>query len=121
LDKLGITYPQYLVLMVLWEHGPRTVNEISAKLILNTNTLTPLLKRMMNQGIINRRRSVEDERKVIVELTDKGIKMEHQAAAIPERLVSGVISKGLGVDDIIDLRNKLNTVIEYLSQKGTKI
>lgn len=116
LDKLGITYPQYLVLIVLWEYGPLTVNEISVKLILNTNTLTPLLKRMMNQGIITRQRSEEDERKVIVELTEKGIKMEHQAAAIPEKLVSGVISEGLGVDDIVDLRNKLNTVINYLSR-----
>jgi DNA-binding MarR family transcriptional regulator len=121
LDKLGITYPQYLVLMVLWEHGPRTVNEISSRLILNTNTLTPLLKRMMSQGIITRRRSEKDERKVIVELTDKGAEMEHEAAAIPQKLASGVMSEGLGMEDIIDLRNKLNTVIDYLSNKGNKI
>jgi hypothetical protein len=57
LDKLGITYPQYLVLMVLWETNHVSVNEISQKLILNTNTVTPLLKRMESQGIINRQRS----------------------------------------------------------------
>lgn len=121
LDKLGITYPQYLVLMVLWEYGTLTVNEISAKLILNTNTLTPLLKRMMNQGIITRRRSEKDERKVIVELTEKGANMEHEAADIPEKLVSGVMSEGLDLEDIIDLRNKLNSVINYLSNKGRTI
>jgi DNA-binding MarR family transcriptional regulator len=121
LDKLGITYPQYLVMMVLWEYGPQTVNEISTRLILNTNTLTPLLKRMMTQGIITRRRSEEDERKVIVELTEQGAEMEHEAAAIPGKLMSGVISEGLGVEDIIDLRNKLNTVIDYLSNKENAI
>ncbi|WP_291859085.1 MarR family transcriptional regulator [Marinilabilia sp.] len=117
LDGLKITYPQYLVLMVLWEHGFMTVKEISAKLILKTNTLTPLLKRMMNQGILTRRRSDEDERNVIVELTKKGVQMQHEAAAIPEKLVKGLLSERLEVEDIIDLRNKLNTIIDYLSQK----
>jgi len=117
LDGLGITYPQYLVLMVLWEHGPLTIKEISAKLILNTNTLTPLLKRMMNQGILTRQRSDEDERKVIVKLTEKGEIMQHDAAVIPEKLVSGLLSKGLEMEELTDLRNNLNTIIDYLSHK----
>src|SRR5512145_2779203 len=72
LDKLGITYPQYLVLLVLWETDGISVNEIALKLILNTNTITPLLKRMEQQGIITRNRSEKDERKVVVSLTKKG-------------------------------------------------
>ncbi|MFT3753247.1 MAG: MarR family transcriptional regulator [Paludibacter sp.] len=72
LDKLGITYPQYLVLMVLWEHKELTVNEISEKLILNTNTITPLLKRMETQQILTRETSTADQRKVIVKLTEHG-------------------------------------------------
>ena len=62
LDKLEITYPQYLVLMILWEEDGMPVNDIARKLILNTNTITPLLKRMEQQGIIRRRRSGKDER-----------------------------------------------------------
>ncbi len=103
--------------MILWEHESMTVKEISAKLFLNTNTLTPLLKRMMNQGILTRRRSDEDERKVIVTLTKKGEQMQHDAAVIPGKLVNGLLSEELKVEDIIDLRNKLNTIIDYLSQK----
>jgi DNA-binding MarR family transcriptional regulator len=71
LDEIGITYPQYLVLLVLWEKDEVTVNEISRKLILNTNTTTPLLKRLEAQGLVSRRRSGEDERKVIIALTAK--------------------------------------------------
>ncbi|PRZ01303.1 MarR family winged helix-turn-helix transcriptional regulator [Marinilabilia salmonicolor] len=121
LDKLGITYPQYLVLMVLWEHGPLSVKEISSKLILNTNTLTPLLKRMMNLGIVTRQRSEEDERKVIVALTEKGESMQHEAAEIPEKLLTGLLSEGMEVNNIIDLRNRLNAIIKYLSDKGNAL
>ena len=69
LDKLKITYPKYLVLMILWEKDAVPVNDIAKKLILNTNTITPLLKRMEKQGLVKRERSVEDERKVIIQLT----------------------------------------------------
>jgi DNA-binding MarR family transcriptional regulator len=121
LDKLGITYPQYLVLMVLWEHGPLSVKEISSRLILNTNTLTPLLKRMMNLGIVTRQRSEEDERKVIVALTEKGESMQHEAAEIPEKLLTGLLAEGMEVNDIIDLRDRLNTIIKFLSDKGNSL
>jgi len=121
LDKLGITYPQYLVLMVLWEHSPLSVKEISTRLILNTNTLTPLLKRMMNLGIVTRQRSEEDERKVIVALTEKGERMQHEAEEIPEKLLTGLLSEGMEVNDIIDLRNRLNTIIKFLSDKGNSL
>ena len=72
LDRLGITYPQYLVLMVLWEKDGISVNEISEKLILNTNTVTPLLKRMEAMQLITRTPSTVDQRKIIIQLTSQG-------------------------------------------------
>lgn len=93
LDKLGITYPQYLVLLILWEADGVSVNDISGKLILNTNTVTPLLKRMEKQGLITRTRSGNDERKVIVNLTDSGKKMKRSAASIPEKLAADIFRR----------------------------
>ena len=90
LEELGITYPQYLVLMVLWEEDGRTVNQIAETLILNTNTVTPLLKRLEKNGLLSRSRSERDERQVIVSLTDEGKRMEGRAADIPRRLVESM-------------------------------
>jgi DNA-binding MarR family transcriptional regulator len=118
LDKLGITYPQYLVLMVLWETDTISVNEISKKLILNTNTITPLLKRMETQGIIERHRSENDERKVIVNLTQKGKLMQIEAAVIPEKLASGLISDTMKIEELIDLKHKLDVIINFLIEKN---
>jgi len=118
LDKLGITYPQYLVLMVLWETDTITVNEISKKLILNTNTITPLLKRMETHGIIERHRSENDERKVIVNLTPKGKLMQVDAAIIPEKLAAGLISDTIKIEELIDLKQKLDAIINYLNEKN---
>jgi DNA-binding MarR family transcriptional regulator len=117
LDKLGITYPQYLVLMVLWETDAITVNDISQKLILNTNTITPLLKRMEALGIVTRQRSGNDERKVIVSLTNKGREMQMQAAPIPAGLADSIKQGPLAVDQLIELRNNLNTLIDFLNSK----
>src|SRR6056297_1041292 len=86
LENLGITYPQYLVLMVLWEDDCLPVNDIAKTLILNTNTITPLLKRMEQQGLLFRKRSDKDERKVIVKLTEKGKDLQKEAVKIPEEL-----------------------------------
>lgn len=119
LDALGITYPQYLVLMVLWESDGISVNEISQKMILNTNTVTPLLKRMETQGFITRKRSSSDERKVIVKLTSKGIELQQQAAEIPLKLVNALLAGPLNVDDLVMLKDKLNQMIVLLSTKTT--
>lgn len=115
LDKLGITYPQYLVLMVLWETDGISVNEITQKLLLNTNTVTPLLKRMESQGIITRQRSENDERKVIVKLTHEGKQLQTAAASIPEKLVSGLISEKMNLEDLKKLKDQLYILITYLS------
>ena len=117
LDKLGITYPQYLVLMILWENDGLTVNDISQKLILNTNTVTPLLKRMETMGIISRKRSETDERKVMISLTDKGMAMREEALEIPEKLVSALMAVNLMPNDLTDLKAKLYEIINYLSGK----
>lgn len=116
LDELGITYPQYLVLLVLWEHDGLTVNEISKKLILNTNTTTPLLKRLEAMGIVTRHRSGDDERKVEITLTDKGRKMEQKAAGIPQKLSAGLIPEGMNEGDLVELKEKLYAIIDFLSE-----
>jgi len=117
LDKLGITYPQYLVLMVLWETDGVSVNEIAQKLILNTNTVTPLLKRMETFGIIIRKRSESDERKVVISLTEKGKEMKFTASAIPQKLANNLNASILTMDQLIELRTNLNLLIEFLNNK----
>jgi DNA-binding MarR family transcriptional regulator len=116
LDKLGITYPQYLVLMILWEEDNIAVNDIAKKLILNTNTITPLLKRMENEGILKRKRSKEDERKVIVQLTEKAQNLKKQAALIPEELANHLLQSDLKTEDLIKLKDNLNSIIRFLSK-----
>lgn len=115
LDKLGITYPQYLVLMILWEVGSLPVNDIAKKLILNTNTITPLLKRLEQQGIVERHRSRIDERKVIIELTPKGKRMKAKAALIPQALVAKLLEEQVPLDDMILLKKQLEEIIDKLS------
>jgi MarR family transcriptional regulator, organic hydroperoxide resistance regulator len=117
LDEIGITYPQYLVLLVLWEKDEVTVNEISRKLFLNTNTTTPLLKRLEAQGLITRQRSGEDERKVIIALTPKGKKLQSRAAGIPAKLSEGLAGGSMGVNELTDLKGRLNKIIDYLTDK----
>jgi MarR family transcriptional regulator, organic hydroperoxide resistance regulator len=118
LDKLGITYPQYLVLMILWEEDHVPVNDIAKKLILNTNTITPLLKRMELQEILMRERSKEDERKVLVRLTKKGKQLQEQASLIPELLLNQLMEGELDLQDLLKLKEDLDSVIKILSDKS---
>ncbi len=83
LGALNLTYPQYLVLLVLWEQDGVTVTALGERLSLNSGTLTPLLKRMQSNGLLVRERSQEDERRVLVSLTPEGKKLKARAAAIP--------------------------------------
>lgn len=117
LDKLGITYPQYLVLMVLWETNEITVNEIAKKLILNTNTVTPLLKRMESLDIVTRERSSSDERKVVIRLTEKGKEMREAACLIPQQLVEKINSNSLDINRLIELKNSLTILIDALNKE----
>lgn len=90
---MGITYPQYLVLLVLWERDNQPVNDIAHKLMLETNTVTPLLQRMEKAGLINRIQGKEDARQRIVSLTSKGVAMQEQAKHIPECLATEIVAK----------------------------
>ena len=117
LEKMGITYPQYLVLLVLWEEDGLTVNEIAHKLILNTNTVTPLLKRMEADEVIIRKRTLSDERKVLIMLTEKGREMKKSALLIPEQLSKDLISGVMDLNELIHLKTALEKIIGYLSGK----
>ncbi|MDO7470179.1 MarR family transcriptional regulator [Acinetobacter baumannii] len=87
LTPLGITYPQYLVMLVLWEKDEITVSEIGSKLFLESSTLTPILKKLEAQQFLNRTRSKEDERQVIITLSEKGKKLKEQAVNIPTHIL----------------------------------
>ena len=111
LDELGVTYPQYLVLLILWEKEGIGVNEIACKLYLNTNTVTPLLKRMEQLEIIERNRCCSDERKVLICLTEKGKGLKKIAQKIPSSLISNM---ECGLDKAMCLKNELDILIKQL-------
>jgi MarR family transcriptional regulator, organic hydroperoxide resistance regulator len=115
LDKLGLTYPQYLVMMVLWERDGVPVKDIGEKLFLDSGTLTPLLKRMEAAGVIKRTRGTEDERQVLIALTPQGHALREKARAVPEGiLASSACSLGELFEmknELIALRDKLNAAL----------
>ncbi|MCA9974329.1 MAG: MarR family transcriptional regulator, partial [Anaerolineales bacterium] len=117
LDELGLTYPQYLALMMLWESDGLPVNEIGQRLLLNTNTVTPLLKRMEAQGLLSRARSTEDERQVIITLTAQGRALREAAATIPERLVAGLSAEDTNIEALQVMLAELYKIIQHLSEK----
>jgi len=88
LDRLGLTYPQYLVMLVLWEHDDVPVKDIGEKLFLDSGTLTPLLKRLEAAGLIRRTRSKQDERQVLIALTARGEALREQAKMLPEAILA---------------------------------
>src|SRR6201986_3830711 len=88
LDRLGLTYPQYLVMLVLWERDDVPVKEIGERLFLDSGTLTPLLKRLEAADLIKRTRSTEDERQVLIALTPKGRSLKEKARAVPEGILA---------------------------------
>ena len=121
LDKMGITYPQYLVLMVLWENDALSINQITEKLLLNTNTLSPLLKRMEKLELLERNRSSQDERSVIIQLTKKGRQLKKQAMPIPEQLVKSLLCESINIDDVMKLKDMMNEWIKILADQEKKI
>lgn len=114
LDALGLTYPQYLVLNVLWTQGqPRSVGELGSALNLESSTLTPLLKRLETAGLIARRRAKSDERRVDVHLTDAGRDMQQRAEHLPVCIQD---RSGLRADDLDTLREQLTVLATNLRQ-----
>lgn len=114
LNELDITYPQYLVLLVLWQHGEQSVSAIGNCLLLESNTLTPLLKRLEEKGLISRKRSSQDERQVKIDLTEKGQHLKSKASTIPLRMAEAYQDKNLSDSELKDLRDTLSRILETL-------
>jgi MarR family transcriptional regulator, organic hydroperoxide resistance regulator len=117
LDELNLTYPQYLVLLVLWEEGRTTVGRLGERLQLDSGTLSPLLKRLEANGFVRRQRSHDDERTVHVTLTPAGRRLERRAQCIPERLFR---STGLTEREAADLRDAVWQLNEALNSSHRK-
>jgi DNA-binding MarR family transcriptional regulator len=111
LGELGLTYPQYLVMLVLWKHTPQTVGSLGDMLHLDSGTLTPLLKRMELAGLISRTRDAEDERRVLIGLTEKGRSLRSDAKKVP-----AMLSAGLAIDEaaIASLRGQVRELVAVL-------
>lgn len=116
LEQLELTYPQFLTLTVLWEHKRLTVKEIGEHLYLDSGTLTPMLKRMEAQELLIRIRASDDERKVFIELTEKGIKLREAAQELPEKCIPHF---GLSGNEYQEMLIKMNQLIDNL-QKVTR-
>lgn len=117
LDTLGITYTQYVTLLVLWEKDNLTVKELGIKLHLDSGTLTPLLKKLESMDIIVRLRDKEDERNVYVKLTDKGSEMKEKALQIPNKVFC---ETGLSLEEVISLRESLKHLLVNLDGSHKK-
>lgn len=111
LEKIGLTYTQYIVMMVLWEFGDMSEKEIGEKLYLDSGTLTPVLKKLEKSGFVARKRSIDDERFVRICLTDLGQKLKQRALDIPMAL-DGCIK--LSYDEMVTLRKLLNKALKEL-------
>ena len=105
LKDLGLTYPQYLVMLVLWEHGELPVKKLGEHLRLDSGTLSPLLKRLETAGLVRRERSARDERSVEVRLTDEGVALRERALDVPRRILGAT---GFDIDEIRALRERLD-------------
>ena len=111
LDELGLTYTQYITLMVLWEHKAMTVKALGQELYLDSGTLTPLLKKLEEKGLVTRRRSDLDERNLIVTITELGESMKDRALHIPEEMTKCI---NLPREDIRELYRMLHQLLEYV-------
>ncbi len=113
LAELGLTYPQYLVMLVLWEDKALTVSALGERLFLDSGTLTPLLKRLETAGLLMRERDAEDERRVQVRLTPAGLRLKTRAARIPACVLE---ASQCGVPEILALTAQVKALRDHLSQ-----
>lgn len=114
LQALGLTYPQYLAMLVLWEGDGITVSELSARLLTDPGSVTPLLKRLEGEGLLQRQRSSQDERVVQLFLTDQGRALHQQAQAIPACILE---KSGLSLERLGELRESLIAVRQQLQER----
>ncbi|MEU4087156.1 MarR family winged helix-turn-helix transcriptional regulator [Streptomyces aureus] len=113
LKDLGLTYPQYLVMLVLWEHGELPVKKVGEHLRLDSGTLSPLLKRLEAAGLVRRERSARDERSVQVGLTEEGAALRERALDVPRRIAAAT---GADLEEIRALRARLDLLTEALDR-----
>ena len=109
LEPLGLTHPQYLVMLALWERSPRSLGDLAAALYLEPATLSPLLKRLESAGYLQRRRSESDERALAIELTPEGQALRERALAVPSTIVSRL---GVPVEQLERVRDELTALLE---------
>ncbi|WP_407358147.1 MarR family transcriptional regulator [Microbacterium sp. LTA6] len=102
LEPLGLTHPQYLVMLALWERSPRALNDLAADLALEPATASPLVKRLEKEGLVTRQRSAGDERRLDITLTDSGRALRERALDVPQQVMSAV---GMNVDEVATLRD----------------
>ena len=102
LEPLGLTHPQYLVMLALWERSPRTLNDLAADLALEPATASPLVKRLEKEGLVARQRSADDERRLDITLTDAGRALRERALDVPQQVMSAV---GMDVGEVAALRD----------------
>ena len=114
LSGQGLTYPQYLVLLVLWEKDAQPVNDIAKRLLLETNTVTPLLQRMEKEGILTRAKGKEDARQMIVSLTKKGKDLQKTLSDVPATVGSAVMCDSVTPETVPDLIRMLDDIIVQL-------
>ncbi|QYZ70231.1 MarR family winged helix-turn-helix transcriptional regulator [Neotabrizicola shimadae] len=113
LDEIGLTYPQYLVMTVLWAEDGQTVGAIGRQVLLESSTLTPLLKRLETQGLVERSRDIKDERQVRISLTDAGRALAIRAAHVPACFFD---LAGLPLEDLVALRDRVIALRDRLRQ-----
>jgi DNA-binding MarR family transcriptional regulator len=114
LEPLGLTYPQYIVLMILWEDAPCPVSQIGARALLASNTLTPLLKKLEQQGLVCRTRSAKDERVVVISLSEAGQALREQCACIPQQMLA---SSAYPPESALMLKQQLDDLLRHLQQQ----
>lgn len=117
LDALGLTYPQYLVMLTLWQQDDQTVGAIGEKLMLESSTLTPLLKRLEAAGLIARRRDAADERQVRISLTPEGRGLRQKALAVPRQVGAAT---GCTLAEMQQLQSRLNALREDLLNAASR-
>ena len=118
LSKHELTYPQYLVLLILWEKDAQPVNDIAKRLFLETNTVTPLLQRMEKEGVLTRRKGEKDARQMIVSLTKKGKDLHKKLAEVPQTVGGAVICDSVTQETAPDLFRMLDDIISKLSSSN---
>lgn len=115
LEKLGLTYTQFLVMVCLWNHRVMSVKEIGSQLDLDTGTLTPLVKRLMNLGYLSKKRSQADERIVLISLTKRGHALKEKAKGLPGDLFQDL---NMSMEEFNEIKHKVKLVISKLKQKS---